>query len=115
MSSTRLKNQRGEYRLQQIVNHNILNNRTNSIKRISNLDAHPQVGINVSHMPNTVLSENAVDIETNLFGIGSSDLVNNRPHITPRLRKLPDVYYYKPTEIFIPEPLVIENDQRPVI
>ena len=115
MSSTRLRNQVGEYRLQQSMNGGIYDNRIQSMKRLSSMDAIPQAGIMISHMPSTVLSENAVDIENQLYGIGSSDLVNRRKVVQPKLRNLPDVYHYKPTDIYIPEPLIIEKNQRPII
>lgn len=115
MSSTRLRNQVGEYRLQQNVNSGIFDNRIQSMKRLSSMDALPQAGILITHMPNTVLSHNAVDIENQLYGIGSSDLVHQRKQVQPKLRRLPDVYHYKPTDVYIPEPLIIEKNQRPII
>ena len=115
MSSTRLRNQPGEYAIEQHQKNNIFENRIHDMKRVSNLNAFPQKGINVGQTPHGVFSENPIDIENDLFGIRSSDLVNKRNISKPLLKTLPDVYFYKPMETFVPEPLVIEKNQRPVI
>lgn len=115
MSSTRLKNQKGEYRLQQHVNQDIYINRINDMKRVAKTNVFPQKGINVGFMPNQTLSYNPIDIENDLFGIRSTDLVNERQPNNPSLKSLPDGQFYTPLETYLPEPLVIEKNQRPIL
>lgn len=115
MSSTRLKNEKGEHTLQQYINHDIYINRINDMKRVAKTNVLPQKGINVGFMPNQTLSHNPIDIENDLFGIRSTDLVNERRPTTPALKTLPEGQFYTPLETFLPEPLVIEKNQRPIL
>ena len=73
----------------------------------------PGNGLNPAQIPGNKLSYNAADIESFLFGINSTNLVNPAPIFTPELKKLQPVNIYKLQEIYIPEPLIIEKNQRP--
>jgi len=73
----------------------------------------PGNGLNPAQIPGNKLSENAADIESFLFGINSTNLVNPAPIFTPELKKIESVNIYKKETIYIPEPLVIEKNQRP--
>jgi hypothetical protein len=59
------------------------------------------------------LSYNAVNIESFLFGINSTNLVNPEPVLTPELKTLGDANIYENKPTFIPEPLYIAPNQRP--
>jgi hypothetical protein len=72
-------------------------------------------GLNPGQMPWNTMSNNAPDIETFLFGINSTNLVNNSPPIlVPQLKQLNSANIFEKSVIFIPEPLTIEKNQRPL-
>ena len=73
----------------------------------------PCVGYMPSHMARNTLSNNPIEIESALFGINSTNLVNPEKIIVPELIKLPEVSYFKRIQTIMPEPLVIQNNQRP--
>lgn len=114
MASTRNKNMPNEFCLFKRENNNILNNRVFENRRFAHVNALPCAGINVGHMPNTVLSENATDIESRLYGINATNLINPQKPMTPRIKKLPSIAFFDRPNVYLPEPLVIEKNQRPL-
>jgi hypothetical protein len=48
-----------------------------------------------------------------LFGINSTNLVNPAPCFVPEIAQLTSTNVYEKGSVFIPEPLVIEKNQRP--
>lgn len=101
------------------ANKDILENRLNRVRRFADENALPKYGINVGHMPNSTLAYNPVDIESELYGI---NLLNakyqtkkRKYDFTPRVKNLKQVSFYEKPEVFIPEPLIIEKNQRPII
>lgn len=59
------------------------------------------------------LSENDCDIESFLFGIGSTNLENPQAPIIPQLKPLKQVnIIHKPSSVLIPKALVIETTHR---
>lgn len=113
MASTNNKNMKNEYCLEQRINDGICNDRLYEQRRTAYSNALPCFGVNVGYMPNNVLSFNATDIESSLYGVGSTNLVNQKKEMTPRLKKLPGVSFFDRPQSVLPEPLVIENNQRP--
>ena len=115
MSSTRFKNDPIEYKLEQQVNHLICNNRVYEGRNVAYEHVLPDAGIYVSHMPNYILSNNATDVESSLYGIGSSNLVE------PKTFQQPQSIYHASKSFFdrpitlMPEPFVHQLHQRPVI
>lgn len=59
------------------------------------------------------LCHNYCDIESQLFGIGTTNLVNTYKHVDPQLRHMKSLSIMQKTPVIIPEPLVIETNQRP--
>ena len=59
------------------------------------------------------LSNNTCDIESNLMGINSSNLVQKKSEFQPRLNTLPFKPFFELPNRFIPEPMVVNNKQRP--
>ena len=59
------------------------------------------------------LSHNSVDIETFLFGINSTNLVNPAPPLTPELKCLQQANVFNSTPIIMPVPQAIPKNQRP--
>jgi len=72
----------------------------------------PGNGLLPGQIPWNKLSHNAADTESFLFGINSTNLVNPAPCFRPEITKLCSANIYKKTQVYIPEPLVLDN-QRP--
>ena len=81
--------------------------------------AFPKAGVLFDKMPggynNNTLSNNAPDIESFLFGIGSTNLVHTLNLPKPDMNQLDTVSFFEDTKTIVPNPLVIERFQRPVI
>jgi len=73
----------------------------------------PGNGLLAGQVPWNKLSYNASDTESFLFGINSTNLVNPAPCFVPEIAKLDSVNIYQKGNIYLPEPLVIEKNQRP--
>ena len=70
-------------------------------------------GLLPGQIPWNNLSYNAVNTESFLLGINSTNLVNPAPIFTPQPKFLNSANIYEKKPIFIPEPLVVEKNQRP--
>ena len=85
-------------------------------KCIAANSAFPCAGINMPIMTNgynnKILSRNAPDIESVLFGIGSTNLVKPKAAVTPELNRMPHISFFNRLPVYLPEPLVVENCQR---
>jgi hypothetical protein len=116
MACTRNKNTYCDYILEQrnnrlIKDYNLYQNGSGGKAYTTNI---PTLGYMPSHMPANVLSNNSVDIESKLFGINSCNLVHEQKPITPEINDICfKDYFHVNKAILIPEPLVIENNQRP--
>ena len=115
MTSTRNNNTPGDYCLQQRSYTDSLNYSEYKNSQVGSAyhNAIPCMGITPSHMPREAFSKNSIEIESSLFGINSTNLVNPQQPIVPELIKLPEVSYFKKLQMFMPEPLVVQKDQRP--
>ena len=115
MASTRNRNTPGNYCLEQKQYHHLEQytlypNSQYGAAYQTNL---PGNGLNPGQIPGNKLSNNTSDIESFLFGINSTNLVNPAPVFTPKFKNIESLNIYKKDNIFIPEPLVIEKNQRP--
>ena len=115
MTSTRNKNtpenyclEQREYSLADNYTHFINSSYGNAYK-----NTIPCLGITPSHMPRDTLSHNPIEIESYLKGIGSTNLVKKQTPVTPQLKTVPMLSYFDRLQLIMPEPLVIENNQRP--
>lgn len=115
MASTRNINTRGDYNLEQ----NHFRESRNHINYLHGSQGRaykqtmPSIGYMPNHMPRDTLSKNPIEIESMLFGINSTNLVNPSKPITPQLRKIPTSNFFNRLPVLMPKPLVIENNQRP--
>jgi len=117
MTSTRNINTPNDYCIQQRqFSHNLQYNLyVNSQGGVPCTPAFPAAGsAPPSLMWRDSLSNNPIEIENSLFGIGSSNLVKPLPKITPQLKTLPTIKYFERNAIVMPEPLVIETNERPL-
>ena len=115
MASTRNNNTKGDYCLQQ---------RNSVLNRNYILFEHSQYGMPYqaaftdagfappSRMWRNQLANNPVEIESALFGINSTNLVNNPKTVVPQLNKLPFISFYDRPQLIMPNSLVVEKDQR---
>lgn len=115
MSSTRVKNSNTNYGLERIQNTEICKNRVHTIRNYAAGNHMPDAGILTGHMPMNAIASNAIDIETQLRGIGSSDLTTQRPTYTPTNYTRDNISFFERPEVMLPDPLVIQNKQRPII
>jgi hypothetical protein len=115
MASTRNKNTTSAYRLQQNEFNKSLNyiEFKNGFSGAAFNQAIPTVGIMPSKMPRDAFSHNSVDIESALFGINSTNLVQKQTPIIPSLKPLPEVSFFTRMHMVMPNPLVVEKNQRP--
>lgn len=115
MASTRNKNTTGNYNLQQ-RQYNQFENYTlypNSQYGSAYNTRLPGNGLLPAQIPWNKLSYNAPDTESFLFGINSTNLVNPAPCFVPEIAKLDSTNIFDKGHVYIPEPLVIEKNQRP--
>ena len=114
MASTRSKNDRGDYKLEQ----KSLQKRSEHVmypyRRVAYDNALPAAGINVGHMPSNQLSNNAIDIESRLFGINTNNMVNPQKPVIPELNTHRNLEFFDRQAVLMPEALVVEKDQRPL-
>lgn len=115
MASTRNKNTIGNYNLQQrqykdMERYELYPNSQYGAAYDTKL---PGNGINPGQVPWNQLSENAVQIESFLFGINSTNLVQPQPCLVPELKYLETANIFEKSRVIIPEPLAVEKFQRP--
>jgi hypothetical protein len=115
MASTRNKNTPGNYCLQQrnYSQSQVYTLYPNSQYGTAYNTQLPGVGLLPAQIPSDQLSKNAPDIESFLFGINSTNLVNPASTFYPELNNLCSVNIFKREPTYIPEPLIIEKNQRP--
>ena len=115
MTSTRNKNTISNYKLEELYNKNINeNNLYNHSSYGRPYEEHmPSLGYISSHMSRDSLAKNPIDIESQLYGIRSTDLAYPVVKITPQFKELKFKEFFKKTEIVMPEPLAHYNKQRP--
>jgi len=115
MASTRNNNTPGDYCQQQKSYKQSLDYNEFKYSQVGRAykNALPCMGITPSHMPREAFSQNSIEIESALFGINSTNLVNPQKPVIPQLKQLPGVSYFERLQTFMPEPLVVEKYQRP--
>jgi hypothetical protein len=115
MASTRNINTRGDYRLEENYYGlgRIYNNYIHSAQGCAFQPSIPEIGITPNHMPRGTLSHNPIEIESMLFGIGSTNLVVPQKPIKPALKEIPTSKFFDRLIVHMPKPLVIEKNQRP--
>lgn len=114
MASTRNINTPSDYKLRQrnFELYEAYNNQNLYFGRPT-LVATPNCGFAPPKFSINEQSGNGVDIESELRGIGSSNLVNPKAQVVPELKNIPEVVFYDRTPMILPDPLVVEKEQRP--
>jgi hypothetical protein len=114
MSSTSSKNTPGNYQLEQhqFERQRIYDSYMGRV--INDTNYLPGDGLLSGRCPSSILSHNYTDIESELFGVGSTNLVTPKLSTKPNLKNMKSLSIYDKPIILIPEPLVIEKYQRPL-
>lgn len=116
MSSTRNKNTPINYRLEEQQyrigrNHLMYENSSHGSAYDTKLAGN---GLNPGNMPWNTLSTNSSDIESFLFGINSTNLVNPAAQLKPELTCLSSCHIFDKTPVYMPDPFVALTNQRPI-
>jgi hypothetical protein len=69
-------------------------------------------GLLMGRIGNTQLSENAINIENFLYGIGSSNLVNPQSPVVPEIKQLNSLSIIDRIPLILPKPLTTQPAQR---
>tara|TARA_E500000178_G_C16862259_1_gene680339 strand:- start:208 stop:615 length:408 start_codon:yes stop_codon:yes gene_type:complete len=133
MASTRNNNTSRNYKLEQKYHKDIIDNRLyihSSYGEPYEVNM-PSVGYIPSHMSRDSLAKNPVDIESRLYGIYSTNLIDNVNMVgnvdkftpetdhnistknNPNIKKIKFIDFFDRTELLMPRPLQLLNNQRP--
>jgi len=117
MSSTRNKNTPGDYLLEQRSNDAGCDYSTyeNSSYGKATKTYYAGDGLLPGRIAPTNLSYNACDIESQLFGIGSTNLVQTKRLVEPDFKTIKSLNMIDKLPVFVPEDLVVDNNQRPQV
>jgi len=114
MASTSNKNTPGNYQAEQRAFKQQLDYSTNKEYAFASPTYKSGFGTTPGQLPNTELAKNPNDIESFLFGIGSTNLVNPQGPVTAEVRNIPELSMLdRRVPLIMPKDLVIPNDQRP--
>lgn len=69
-------------------------------------------GLLQGRIPETELAGNSKDIESFLFGIGSTNLVSPQAPVKPELKFIPSLAIMNKVPLIMPANLVVQNNQR---
>tara|TARA_Y100000389_G_scaffold172518_1_gene180983 strand:- start:3699 stop:4049 length:351 start_codon:yes stop_codon:yes gene_type:complete len=112
MTSTRNNNTNINYKTQQLQDENYINNHMYLGYHLPNKEILPEIGPVSSRRSQNSLSNNFIDIESSLFGINSTNLVNPQKPINPQLKNIPlQPYFYRPNYTIIPNPFIVDENR----
>tara|TARA_Y100000992_G_scaffold301641_1_gene273060 strand:- start:2343 stop:2699 length:357 start_codon:yes stop_codon:yes gene_type:complete len=114
MASTRNNNTPSDYKLEQrnFQLYEAYNNQSPFFGK-SHMPGTPNCGLAPPKFSINERSYNGVDIESQLRGIDSTNLVKPRAPVVPNMKKIPEIVFYDRTPMILPDPLVVEKNQRP--
>ncbi len=115
MTSTSNKNTPGNYVLEQKMNQHIGDYRTylHSAAGEAHTNHLPGNGLLPASNARTHLCGNYCDVESQLRGIGSTNLVTPQKPVPPQFQSIPSLSIMDKLPTLLPEPLVVEKNQRP--
>jgi hypothetical protein len=113
MASTRNKNTPGDYQLES--DKYIANCSYNTASEYGRVQTTylPGDGLIGAKIPGSELSKNPWDIESELFGIGSTNLVEPKKTVVHTLNKLACISNVNRIPLFVPAPINISTTERP--
>ena len=117
MASTRSKNNDGDYALEQLSNTNkcdyLTSQKNNYGNPVNTYFAGD--GLLQGRIAPRNLSGNPCDIESQLFGIGTSNMVIKKQNVSPDIHTIQSLNIINRLPVLLPEPLIVEKGQRPTI
>lgn len=117
MASTRNKNSTSDFKIEQktqnLARNYVAFENGYAGKAYEPALAYESVGILPTKMSREHFSSNSVDIESALFGINSTNLVDPQGPVVPHLKNLPEVKFFDRLAMFMPDPLVVDKSARP--
>ena len=117
MASTRLKNLKGQYCFERNNNLHFSDYSVYKHKGVPTQSHFPALGINMGNMHkgyyNNILSNNPTDIESQLYGINSTNLVGSSFKTSPSLNSVGEKQFFDLPFRGMPLPLIVQNNQRP--
>jgi len=110
MTSTRNKNTQGNFDLEFNGNKQFFHTVV-SDSRIYKESYLPGEGLLIGSYPINIMANNQVDIESNIFGIGSVNLIEPKSNIVKLhdLRKLNSLNICQKMTTVMPEPLIVKD------
>ena len=114
MTSTRNNNSLGDYEAQQIAIQKQAEYQTyvNGASGMASETYFAGDGLLSGRLAATSLSQNACDVESFLFGIGSVNLVSPKSRIIPEIHRIQSLSIIQKTPVILPADLVIMPNQR---
>jgi hypothetical protein len=116
MASTRNKNTPGNYSLEQNQHRRFYeevmyrNSSTGAAYQLY----FPGDGLLMGKMKSRDLASNSTDIESTLFGIGSTNLESPLPTITPDIHTFKNLNMIHKTPMILPAPFMYDTNNRPM-
>jgi hypothetical protein len=114
MASTRNKNTPGDYELEQNINTHIDAYKTMRSSTYAFNNYFAGDGLLAGKTPREVICSNYCDVESELFGIGTTNLVKPKAPVVPSFNPVKSLNVIDRIPVIIPQPLVVENGQRPM-
>jgi len=115
MASTRNLNTPGDYKMENQMYENNLNYLIdkNNMYGVPKDTYFAGNGLLMGRIASENLANNYCDIESELFGIGSTNLVDPKPEVKPDIHSFKNLNIMNRVKMVIPEPLKINENQRP--
>ena len=115
MASTKNKNTFGNYRAEQFINTSIDSYSTyvNGGSALAYSNHLAGDGLLMGKNARSTLCNNYIDVESQLFGIDATNLVNPKMDVTPEFRYVQSLNIINRLPVLIPEPLIVDKYQRP--
>ena len=114
MASTRNKNTPGDYKMAIGSDKSRCAYLENPFYGAPNQSFLPGFGLIGSKIAPSHLSSNSCDIESSLFGIGSTNLVQPQPNVVPQLKSLSSLAITERPVLVMPRPIDISQTERPM-
>ena len=114
MASSSNKNTPGNYQVEQRAFEQQIQYSTNKEYAFASSTYMSGFGTNPGQLPNTELAKNPNDIESFLFGIGATNLVDPQGPVKAEIRNIPELSMLdRRVPLIMPKELIIPNNQRP--
>ena len=116
MASTRNRNTQGNYKAEQwsLEQNRVHQSYIHGANGQAITTHYAGNGLLGSWMPRTELAHNPVDIESSLYGIGSTNLVEPKEETVPEFKPVDTLSIAERIPLLIPKPLYVEANQRPL-